>query len=171
MYFAVKYKSPVSNIILAASQSHIIGLCFVGQKYMDNIMPKDIVFEETPLLKEGIHWLDAYFEGKRPSPEYLPLSPRGSDFRKCIWQILKEIPYGETATYGAVARECAKRLGKGKMSAQAAGGAVGHNPISIIIPCHRVVGTNGSLTGYAGGIDKKIKLLTHEGVDMSRFFT
>ena len=93
----------------------------------------------------------------------MPLKPQGSEFRQVVWQILCEIPYGQTTTYGAISKEAAKRLGKKSMSAQAVGGAVGHNPISIIIPCHRVVGSDGSLTGYAGGIDKKIKLLQHEG--------
>ncbi|MCI9156887.1 MAG: methylated-DNA--[protein]-cysteine S-methyltransferase, partial [Lawsonibacter sp.] len=115
-------------------------------------------------------WLDRYFAGERPAISELPLAPIGSEFRKEVWQVLCEIPYGETTTYGEISQKIAARRGLERMSAQAVGGAVGHNPISIIVPCHRVVGSNGSLTGYAGGLQKKIKLLTHEGVDMERFF-
>lgn len=106
------------------------------------------------------------FFRKRPEPSELPLAPIGGEFRRTVWELLCEIPYGELTTYGQIARDAAKRLHRESMSAQAVGGAVGHNPISIIIPCHRVVGTGGSLTGYAGGIDKKIWLLKHEGVKM-----
>ena len=115
-------------------------------------------------------WLDRYFNGERPDINELPMNLIGSEFRKSVWEILKQIPYGEVTTYGNIAKEMAKKLKKEKMSAQAIGGAVGHNPISIIIPCHRVVGADGSLTGYAGGLDKKIKLLMHENVDMSKLY-
>ena len=114
--------------------------------------------------------MDDYFAGNKPQLSKLPIAPIGGEFRQQVWKILTEIPYGELTTYGSIAKEVAKRMGKEKMSAQAVGGAVGHNPISIIIPCHRVVGSNGSLTGYAGGIEKKIKLLKHEGIDMTKFF-
>lgn len=107
---------------------------------------------------------------EKPEINRLPLKPMGSEFRQLVWKILMEIPYGELTTYGNIAKEAAFRMGKERMSAQAVGGAVGHNPISIIIPCHRVVGTTGSLTGYAGGMEKKIKLLTHEGGDMTKLF-
>lgn len=125
--------------------------------------------QETPVLAEAKRWLDIYFTGKEP--DFLPpLHPTGSEFRKAVWEILLQIPYGQTTTYGEIARQLAKKQGLARMSAQAVGGAVGHNEISIIIPCHRVVGTNGSLTGYAGGIHKKEQLLELERADMSRFF-
>lgn len=122
------------------------------------------------LFSQRLHagWI-IYFAGKEPdfTP---PLHPIGSEFRCAVWKLLLQIPYGSTATYGDIAKEIAKNMGLEKMSAQAVGGAVGHNEISIIIPCHRVVGTNGSLTGYAGGLDKKIRLLKLEHADMSRMF-
>ena len=125
--------------------------------------------KETPVLKETREWLDLYFAGKEPG--FLPkLAPEGSEFRKMVWEILLKIPYGKTMTYGEIGDEVAKRTGKRTMSAQAVGGAVGHNPISVLIPCHRVVGTNGSLTGYAGGIERKVALLKLEGADMERLF-
>ena len=115
-------------------------------------------------------WLDLYFSGREPG--FTPaLNPAGSAFRRAVWEILLKIPYGKTTTYGQIAREIAAARGLAKMSAQAVGGAVGHNEISIIIPCHRVIGAHGSLTGYASGIDRKIKLLQLEGVDMRGLFT
>ena len=171
MYYGAHYKSPLGDILLASDDSSIIGLWIDKQKYIDNTMPKDIVENENiPILKEGKAWLDDYFSGKRPKLSGLSLSPIGGEFRQEVWKILIEIPYGELTTYGSIAKEVAKRMGKERMSAQAVGGAVGHNPISIIIPCHRVVGQSGSLTGYAGGIDLKIKLLEHEGVDITGLF-
>lgn len=122
------------------------------------------------LMKRVLNWFDLYFAGKKPDPRMLPLAPRGSEFRQMVWQELLEIPYGKTTTYGAIAGTVARKLHKEKMSAQAVGGAVGHNPVAIIIPCHRVVGSNGCLTGYAGGLDIKYKLLRHEGADMDSFF-
>ena len=115
-------------------------------------------------------WLDRYFAGDKPNISELALEPSGGEFRKIVWEILCKIPYGETITYGEIAKKVAIKMNKKSMSSQAVGGAVGHNPISIIIPCHRVVGVKGNLTGYAGGIDKKVRLLEHEGVDMSKFF-
>ena len=115
-------------------------------------------------------WLDRYFAGEAPDRAGLPLAPIGGAFRQGVWNILREIPYGEVVTYGDIAKKLAVQTNKPKMSAQAVGGAVGHNPISILIPCHRVVGANGSLTGYSGGIAKKIMLLELEGVDTSRLF-
>ena len=118
---------------------------------------------------ETAHWLDIYFSGK--SPDFTPaLSMETTPFRKAVWKIMLTIPYGRTMTYGKIANRIAKQKGLPNMSAQAVGGAVGHNSISLIVPCHRVVGTNGSLTGYSGGIDKKVKLLTLEKVNMSKFF-
>jgi methylated-DNA-[protein]-cysteine S-methyltransferase len=115
-------------------------------------------------------WLDRYFDGEKPDLSELPLAPTGGEFRRMVWDILCEIPYGEVVTYGDIAKKMAQKMKRKSMSSQAVGGAVGHNPISIIIPCHRVVGSNGSLTGYAGGIDKKIKLLELEGADISSLF-
>ena len=120
--------------------------------------------DNLDIFKRTKKWLDRYFNGEKPQISELPLSPKGSEFRQCVWKILCEIPYGETCTYKEIADIIAKEQGVDKMSAQAVGGAVGHNPISIIIPCHRVVGSDGSLTGYAGGIETKIKLLKLEGV-------
>ena len=112
-------------------------------------------------------WLARYFAGEKPMPSELPLCPIGGEFRQRVWSLLCQIPYGETTTYGALARALAAQMGRPSMSSQAVGGAVGHNPISIIIPCHRVVGSGGSLTGYAGGIAAKLRLLEHEGVELS----
>lgn len=125
---------------------------------------------DQPVLRIAKAWLDRYFAGEKPEISALPLCPAGSAFRQAVWQMLCEIPYGEVVTYGDIAQKMAARLGRKTMSSQAVGGAVGHNPISIIIPCHRVVGANGSLTGYAGGVDQKRKLLALEGADLSRLF-
>lgn len=171
MYYGTHYQSPVGEIYLAGDEEHIVGLWIGSQKYRTKTMPEGIV--ENPdarSLQRGIQWLDAYFAGNNPECSRLSLAPAGGEFKQVVWQILTEIPYGQTMTYGEVAKEAARRMGRKTMSAQAVGGAVGHNPISIMIPCHRVVGSNGSLTGYAGGIDKKISLLTHEGVDMTKLF-
>ena len=123
-----------------------------------------------PVLAAAKNWLDSYFAGKKPDISQLPLAPSGSAFRQDVWRVLCEIPYGEVTTYGEIAKKIAARRRQKSMSSQAVGGAVGHNPISIIIPCHRVVGTSGSLTGFSGGIDKKVKLLELEGVDRARLF-
>ncbi len=171
MYYSTHYKSPVGDILLASDGHNIVGLWIGNQKYIDNTMPTDIIEkDDIPILREGVAWLDDYFAGKKPKLSRLPLAPKGGEFKQQVWKILTEIPYGELTTYGSIAKEVAKRMGKNRMSAQAVGGAVGHNPISVIIPCHRVIGADGSLTGYAGGIDKKVKLLKHEGVDMTKLF-
>lgn len=171
MYHSTVYMSPIGRLILASEGSSLIGLWIEGQKYFgQTIEGKMVEKDELPIFTDVKNWLDRYFQGKNPSISELRLAPIGSEFRQTIWSILCEIPYGDTITYGELAQKAAKRLHKVKMSAQAAGGAVGHNPITIIIPCHRVVGTNGSLTGYAGGIDVKARLLEHEGVDISGMF-
>jgi len=168
MYYKTNYLSPLGLITFAASDESIVGLWFCGQKYygskfdIDNMPVKD----DLPVFFTVKKWLDSYFKSEKPDISELKLAPIGSDFQKKVWNILLEIPYGECITYLDIAKQIAKD--KKTMSAQAVGGAVGHNPISIIIPCHRVVGTNGSLTGYAGGIDKKTKLLEHESADLSR---
>ena len=163
MIYTCKYKSPLGEILLAADEIGLTGLWFEGQKYFANTLP------DEKILSEAKKWLDIYFSGEKPTFTP-PLHPAGSTFRQAVWQILSEIPYGQTITYGEIASKIAERENISHMSAQAVGGAVGHNEISIIIPCHRVVGTNGSLTGYAGGIDRKISLLKLEHADMSRFF-
>ena len=125
-------------------------------------------YKLLPVFKETILWLNIYFNGKEP--DFMPrLKLDGTAFRIEIWQILQQIPYATTLTYGDIAKKIAIKRGIEDMSAQAVGGAVGHNPISIIIPCHRLLGSNGSLTGYAGGIDKKIALLELEGIDTNKF--
>ncbi len=157
-----KYCSPLGEIVIACKDNAVSGLWFCGQKYfMSTAECKEPVFEENETLRNVKIWLDRYFGGEKPSPYDLELKPCGSEFRQRVWKMLLEIPYGETVTYG----ELAKTLGtpEKKMSAQAVGGAVGHNPISIIIPCHRVLGVGGKMTGYAAGIDVKIQLLKHEG--------
>ncbi len=169
MAYVQHYDSPLGGILLAADESGITGLWFDGQKYFARDLPAERVEQNTPALAEAKRWLDIYFTGGEPdfTP---PLHPIGSGFRQAVWNILLQIPYGQTTTYGEIARQLATKQGLARMSAQAIGGAVGHNEISIIIPCHRVVGTNGSLTGYAGGIDRKVKLLELEHTDMSGFF-
>lgn len=171
MIYTTHYPSPVGDILLAAKEDALIGLWISGQKYFPDSIKEPMEEQSNhPVLLQAVNWLNRYFAGEKPEISELKLAPAGSEFRKAIWDILCEIPYGEVTTYGEISKKIAKELGKQKMSAQAVGGAVGHNAISIIIPCHRVVGSNGSLTGYAGGIDKKIQLLTHEGVNMPHFF-
>lgn len=169
MTFIQHYNSPLGGILLAADEIGLTGLWFDGQKYFARDLPAERVEQDTSVLSEVRRWLDIYFTGREP--DFLPpLHPIGSAFRQGVWNILLQIPYGQTTTYGEIARQLAAKLNLPRMSAQAVGGAVGHNEISIIIPCHRVVGTNGSLTGYAGGIDKKVKLLELEHTNMSGFF-
>lgn len=169
MFFTKQYVSPLGGILLAADETGLTGLWFDGEKYYADNLPAEHTAAETPILSEAVRWLDCYFSGKEPdfTP---PLHPFGSPFRQAVWEILLQIPYGTTVTYGEIAKQLAEKMGLARMSAQAVGGAVGHNEISIIIPCHRVVGTNGSLTGYAGGLDKKTRLLSLERADMSRLF-
>lgn len=154
MLYKATYFSPVGKITLASDGDNIIGLWLEGQKYYGGTLTeKCITRENIPVFLSAKAWLDKYFAGERPLIENLPLLPKGGEFRQNVWKLLCQIPYGEVVTYGDIARKMAVVTGQPKMSAQAVGGAVGHNPISIIIPCHRVVGTNGSLTGYAGGIN------------------
>ena len=169
MIFIQHYDSPLGAILLAADETGLTGLWFDGQKYFARDLPAECVEQNTPALSEVKRWLDIYFTGKEPG-FMPPLHPIGSAFRRSVWDILLRIPYGQTTTYGEIARQLAEKQGLPRISAQAVGGAVGHNEISILIPCHRVVGTNGSLTGYAGGIDKKVKLLEWEHTDMTGLF-
>ena len=170
MHHAMRYLSPVGELHLLADEEHLCGLWIEGQKHfpkrLQTVPPAD---GNHPVFSKACAWLDRYFSGRRPSPAELPLAPEGSPFRRIIWRELCLIPSGSVVTYRDLAGRAALLLHRKSMSAQAVGGAVGHNPISIIIPCHRVVGTDGSLTGYAGGLDRKEALLQLEGVDIRRF--
>lgn len=171
MVYKTYYDSKIGIITLASDGENIIGLWMEGQKYYGGTVKEEMVEKsDLPIFLKAKEWLDRYFEGKKPSISELKLAPRGGTFRKMVWEILCEIPYGQVTTYGEIGKEVAKRMNKKTMSGQAVGGAVGHNPISIIIPCHRVVSSNGSLTGFAGGLTKKITLLELEKVDMSKLF-
>jgi O-6-methylguanine DNA methyltransferase len=171
MYYSTKYPSPVGSITLACADDHLVGLWIEGQKYHGGALkgamsPKD----DAPVFAAAKRWLDRYFAGENPAVSDVPLAPIGTTFRRAVWDILCKIPYGRYVTYGSIAKAMADATDRPSMSAQAVGGAVGHNPISIIIPCHRVVGASGSLTGYAGGIGVKARLLELEGADMSKLF-
>ena len=163
------YDSPLGGILLSADEAGLTGLWFDGAKYFVKGLPQERTDRETPALLQTKHWLDLYFSGA--APDFTPpLHPTGTTFQQAVWQLLLQIPYGQTTTYGELARRLAREKGRETLSAQAVGGAVGHNPISLIIPCHRVVGAGGSLTGYAGGVDKKQALLELEHVDTRKFF-
>ncbi len=167
MQYISHYVSPLGEILLAADEIGLTGLWFAEQKHFAAGL-KAYTQQETPLLKQAKRWLDVYFSGQVPDFQP-PLHFSGTAFQTAVWEILSTIPYGQTTTYGQIADQLAVQKCLSSMSAQAVGGAVGRNPISIIVPCHRVVGSNGSLTGYAGGIQKKIALLKLEGVDTSMF--
>ena len=159
------YESPLGGILLAGDGERLTGLWFEGQKhYAEGLSPRR---EEAwlPVFDEAKRWLDLYFSGRAPG-FMPPLRLRGTDFRRAVWETLLMIPYGKTMTYGEVAERVAARMGLARTSARAVGGAVGRNPVSLVIPCHRVVGADGSLTGYAGGIGRKLRLLRLEGADM-----
>ena len=170
MDYTHHYESPLGGITLASDGEALTGLWFDGQKYFASMLQKNNKEKPLPVFTEADRWLDIYFSGKIPD-----FTPRlhlrtTSSFRKAVWDILLTIPYGKTMTYGEIANLMAKQKGIPRMSAQAVGGAVGHNPIALIVPCHRVVGTMGSLTGYAGGIDKKSKLLELEQAEIMKRF-
>lgn len=155
------YISPLGGITLASDSEALTGLWFEGQKYFSHKLISESNEAELPIFTETVKWLDIYFSGKEP--DFTPtISLNTTPFRKSVYDILLTIPYGQTMTYGEIALILAEKQGMKRMSAQAVGSAVGHNPISIIIPCHRVVGADGSLTGYAGGLDKKTALLKLE---------
>lgn len=169
MYYSTVYPSPVGLLTLACDGRHLAGLWMEGQKYYGGTIPEAMTNkDDLPVFSAAKKWLDRYFAALKPALSELPLAPIGGAFRQEVWSILCEIPYGAIVTYGDIARKMAVKMNKESMSSQAVGGAVGHNPISIIIPCHRVVGSNGRLTGYSGGVAVKAKLLQLEGVDMSR---
>ncbi len=169
MQYTSHYHSPLGDLLLAADDTGLTGLWFHGQKYFAAGLDTGHEEREIPLFVRTKHWLDLYFSGREPDFS-VPLHFIGTAFQKQVWKILCSIPYGRTMTYGAIAGQIAAEKGLSHMSAQAVGGAVGHNAISILVPCHRVVGTGGSLTGYAGGLDKKVRLLELEKADMSALF-
>ena len=169
MTFTQRYNSPMGGILLAADEIGLTGVWFDGQKYFARGLPEEQTERNTPILSAARHWLDVYFTGREP--DFMPpLNPVGSGFQRAVWELLLQIPYGQTTTYGALAQKLAQQQGLAHMSAQAVGGAVGRNKISILIPCHRVVGTGGRLTGYAGGVDRKAGLLEleHSGLRIPR---
>lgn len=172
MYYSTTYSLPIGTVTLACDGDNLVGLWMEGQKYHGGTIPEAMVAkDDVAVFDAAKKWLDRYFAGEKPAISELRLAPIGSEFRQGVWSILCEIPYGEVITYGDIAKKMAVKMNKATMSSQAVGGAVGHNPISIIVPCHRVVGANGSLTGYAGGIKTKVTLLELEGADMSRLLT
>ena len=155
--YSTDYSSPIGNMLIASDGEAVCGVWFYNQKYfpsLNNFTKKD----DLAIFRDVKRWLDDYFNGLNPQITF-KLKPEGTEFRLKVWKILSEIPYGETMTYGEIAGKISPT-----MSSQAVGGAVGHNPIAILIPCHRVLGTDGKLTGYAGGIDKKIELLKIENI-------
>ena len=167
--YVSRYVSPLGCITLASDGKFLVGLWLEGQEDGRESLKSSPMEKELPVFVQTKKWLDLYFAGEEPK-FVPPLKLCDSPFRKRVQEIMLEIPYGKTMTYGEIAKIIAKEKGVERMSAQAIGGAVGHNTISIIVPCHRVVGSNGSLTGYGGGLDKKIQLLQIEKADLSRLF-
>lgn len=163
MIHTAYYDAPYGRYVMAAEDGALTGLWLEGQKYFPSDLPEPSG-EEAEIFARTRRWLDAYFAGRQPEVSALPTAPRGSAFAQSVWQLLLEIPYGQTVTYGQLAKRLAEQRGLTRMSAQAVGGAVGHNPISVIIPCHRVLGAKNRLTGYAGGLDVKTFLLKLEGI-------
>lgn len=161
MQYIWKYNSPLGEIFMSADGVGLTALCFKAQKYFAGKIKEEYSEERLPIFEETMQWLDTYFNGDKPNftPE---IHLEGTPFQMKVWKILSKIPYGETVTYKEIATQLAQENGIARMSAQAVGGAVGRNPISIIVPCHRVIGTDGKLTGYAGGLDKKEYLLSLE---------
>lgn len=168
IFYNSEFDSPVGKLTLCSNGENLVGLWLKGQKYfMDSVRGFNIIQNDNlKIFTDTRKWLVDYFNGFERYPRELALAPIGGEFRQMVWNELCKIPYGKTITYGELANRIAKFRGLEKMSAQAVGTAIGHNPISIIIPCHRVVGKNGQLTGYAGGIDVKAKLLKLENVDL-----
>ena len=166
MDYTHRYDSPLGGITLASDGQALTGLWFDGQRYFADTLRERHEEKALPIFSEAERWLDIYFGGRAPG--FTPrLCPRGTAFRRAVWEVLLTIPFGRTVTYGQVAERVAQRMGRESMSAQAVGGAIGRNPIALIVPCHRVVGAGGSLTGYAGGLDRKLRLLRLERADMS----
>lgn len=163
MEYVQKIRSPVGVLTVSSDGKNICGLWIEGQKYFAKTLEKDVLEQNLPIFGKIQKWLDIYFSGKEP--DFMPpLMPKGSPFQKSVWANLSKIPYGKTTSYGELAKQLELDNKGRRTSARAVGGAVGHNPISILIPCHRVIGKSGNLTGYAGGIEVKIKLLELEGI-------
>ena len=161
MQYTGHYASPLGGMLLAADDAGLTGLWFEGQKHFARRLDSAHEEREIPLFDEVRRWLDQYFSGREP--DFMPpLHLIGTAFEREVWALLRALPYGETTTYGAIAAQLARKRALAHMSAQAVGGAVGRNPISVIVPCHRVLGADGSLTGYAGGIERKRRLLALE---------
>ncbi len=163
MEYASTYDSPLGRLWLAGSEEALTGLWFEGQRFFDAAAIAAGLRGEPGPIRAAKAWLEVYFAGRRPQ-DPPPLSCPASPFRQAVWAELRQVPYGRTVTYGELAARTAKRLGAARSSARAVGGAVGHNPIAILIPCHRVIGADGSLTGYAGGLERKARLLALEGI-------
>lgn len=171
MVYASNYISPIGKILIVTKNEKLIGIYLENQKYYLGSIKEELkISDDIDIVIKTKIWLDKYFNKEHPQIDKLPLELIGSPFQKSVWKILMDIPYGSVTTYNDIAKRIAKERNISKMSAQAIGGAVGHNPLSIIIPCHRVVGKNGSLTGYAGGIENKVYLLKHEQVNMEKLF-
>lgn len=170
MRYQTTYSSKLGKIILVSDRNHLLELRLPTQKDALKTFPETFTTKNNlSVFQQTKTWLDRYFLGLNPEIRELPLLPIGGEFRQQVWEILCQIPYGQVITYGEIAKKIAQKRKIKTMSAQAIGGAVGSNPIALIIPCHRVVGKNGSLTGFASGLNMKIQLLKHEGVDMSNF--
>ncbi len=169
MHYTSLYQSPVGEILLAADDIGVVGIWFKNEKYYAHCLDNENEPKETPIIRESKKWLDIYFQGKKPD-FVTPIHMIGTSFQIEVWNILRQIPYGTTTTYNNIAKKIAKNRGVAHMSAQAVGTAVGKNNINLIVPCHRVVGTNNSLAGYAGGMDKKITLLKLEGAFRDEYF-
>ena len=161
MQYTTYYDSPIGRLLLAADDQGLTGLWIEGQKYFANYLDPEHEQRDCPAFAKARKWLDDYFAGKEPAFTP-PIHMVGTDFQNEVWEILLEIPYGKTTTYGQIAQRIAEKRGLPRMSAQAVGQAVGKNPVSILVPCHRVVGAGGKLTGYASGLEKKVWLLEHE---------
>lgn len=168
MNYLYSYKTPAGfdDMLLSSDGEFLTALCFEHSRDVRKIKTGET--KKLPVFEETVRWLDQYFSGKQP--DFMPkFRINATPFRARVVESMRKIPYGKTVTYGDIAAEIAKERGLARLSAQAVGGAVGHNPICIIIPCHRVIGANGNLTGYDGGVDKKVILLRHEGFDMTKF--
>lgn len=169
MHYKTYYESPIGRIALTSDGTNLTGLWLPKHNDFEQQYNETLREAELPVFDKVSNWLNDYFSGNNPEINF-PLAPEGTEFRKRVWNLLLKIPYGETVTYGDIAQDIARQLGKEKMSSQAVGGAVGSNPISIIIPCHRVVGKDGNLTGYGGGIDTKIALFKIEQMNMANYY-
>lgn len=165
MLYKSTYLSPLGELLILADDTALLGVWFEDQKYYGaSYHLNEAVDQKNLIIKQATNWLDRYFNKEKPAIDSLPLAPNVTDFRKKVLEVLKSVPYGQTITYQQILDKLKENYGENVGSARAVGGAVGHNPISIIIPCHRVIGSEGSLTGYAGGKERKVALLTLEGI-------